>query len=218
MARMKVCPRTNPPSSSPSPSPSLPLPPPSLSPPPLICTSAPAVKTIPSAPPPLLPPLQIHTPPQINAPPAKKIVYPGPFIKGQIGSVYFSLDGVRSYMEIPHGYSIIVQNFWFRFKHELCDSKYIIIDPLGNKWSSPKVFNVWRHCVENGEVQDIDLMKVRHMIVHYGNTFKLCTCVKKNKYKDQLFPIPAVALAEEDPHEKKDPDYVPNKDEEDELD
>ena len=42
--------------------------------------------------------------------------------------------------------------------------------------------------------------------------------MKKNKYQDYLQPVPAAQLAEEDPCEKKDPDYFPHKDSDDELD
>ena len=121
-------------------------------------------------------------------------------------------------MEIPHRYSVIVQNFRSCFKFELVYSKYILIDPLGNKWEAPEVFEKWRQCVEAGAIQDLNLTKTHLAIVRYGNTFKLCTSVKKNNYKDQTFPIPAEQLADEDPRKKKDPDYVPPKDDEEELD
>ena len=52
------------------------------------------------------------------------------------------MDGIHSYMEIPYGYSIIVQNFHYRFKCELTDARYIIINPLRNKWGAPEVFNM----------------------------------------------------------------------------
>ena len=230
MACTKNCPCANPPSSSSSPSPSPthpPLPPlikmsvpaatllsPSLPPPPplppiLSNTSTPAVKSVPST-----PPAQI-----IVGPPRKKIAYPGPFIKGQIGSVFFSLNKVHSCMEIPHGYSIIVQNFCFQYKFEACFSKYVIINPIGNKWDAPEVFEKWRNCVETRTLEDLDLMKTRLAIVCYGNTFKLCTSDKKSNYQTQTHFVPSVELAEEDAREKKDPDYFPPKDDEDnELD
>ena len=120
-------------------------------------------------------------------------------------------------MEIPHGYSLIVNSFHMPCRHELVDSKYIIVDPLGNSWSSPEVFTQWRRCVENKEVEDIDLTKIRFAIVRYGNTFKLCTSNKKSKYTSQTHIIPALELAEEDPREQKDLDYFPPKDEDDNL-
>ena len=73
------------------------------------------------------------------------------------------------------------------------------------------MFVKWCQCVESNTIQDLNLNKTRLAIVRYGNNFKLCTSVKKNNYKDQTHPIPAVELAEEDPREKKDPDYVPPK-------
>ena len=114
-------------------------------------------------------------------------------------------------MEIPHGFSIIVQNFHMRYKCEPCFSKYVIVDPIGNKWEAPVVFEKWRQCVESNTIQDLDLSKTRLAIVRYGNSFKLCTSTKKNNYKDQTHPVPALELTEEDPREKKDPDYVPPK-------
>ena len=203
MAKTKVCPHTTPLSSSPSlsPSPSPTLPPP----PPLLHVTTPTHKTVPSAPPPLIPP-----PPQIVVePPRKKIVYLGPFIKGQVGMVFFSLDRVRSYMEIPNGYLIIIMNFRLCHKYELVDSQYVLMDYIGNKWAAPEVFQQWQRCVENRELQDIDLTKNRLAIMRYGNTFKLCTSDKKSKYQTQTHFIPAEELANEDPCEKKDPDYIP---------
>ena len=189
MARTKNCPRANPPSSSPSPSPS---PSPTLPPPPpLAHVTVPAFKSAPAAPspPPLISAAAHSIPPPAPLPPIvsqpqiivgplrKKITYPGPFIKGQVGSVFFSLDRARSYMEIPHGYSVIVQNFRLRHKFEVCFSKYVIIDPLRNKWEAPEVFEKWRQCIETNTIQDLNLNKTRLAIVRYGNTFKLCTSV-----------------------------------------
>ena len=184
--------------------PSATLPPP----PPLICTSAPTVKSVPSAPPPQI---------VVGPPLLKKLAYLGPFIKGQLGTIFFSLDRPHNYMEIPHGFSLIVNSFHTRHRHELVDSKYVIVDPLRNSWSSPEVFVKWWSCIENKEIEDLDLSKVQLAIVHYGNTFKLCTSDKKSKYQTQTHFIPTLELAEEDPCEKKDPDYFLSKDEDDDL-
>ena len=225
MARTKQCARANPPSFSSSPSPS-PSPSPTLPPPPpLIKMSVPAT-TLPSPSLPPLPPIlsRASTPavksvPQIvvGPPLPKKLAYLGPFIKGQIGTIFFSLDKPRNYMEILHSYSLIIQSFHLRRKHEVANCKYIIVDPLGNSWSSPEVFTQWRICVENGEAEELDLTKVRLAITRFGNTFKLCTSDKKSKYTSQTHIIPSLELAEEDPREKKDPDYVPPKDSNEEL-
>ena len=184
MARTKNCARVKPnsPFSSPSPNPSpAPTHPP---PPPNPCVTMPAYKSVPTAPslfspalvsaPPSVLPLIVgppSTPPSarppqiIVEPPRKKITYPGPFIKGQVGSVYFSLDKIRSYMEIPHRYSIIVLNFHMCYKFEPCFSKYVVINPLGNKWEAPEVFEKWRQCVETNTIADLDLNKTRLAIV-----------------------------------------------------
>ena len=122
----------------------------------------------------------------------KKLAYPGPFIKGQVGTIFFSLKRPRNYMEIPHGYSLIINSFHLRRRHELVDSKYVIVDPLGNSWSSLEVFAQWRRCIENHEIEDLDLSKVRLAIVRFGNTFKLCTSDKKSKYTSQMHIIPSL--------------------------
>ena len=179
-------------------------------------SAIPPIVAPPSASPQVVAPPSAPRPQIIIERPRKKITYPGPFIKGQVGTVYFSLDKIRSYMEIPHGYSIIVSNFHLRCKYESCFSKYVIIDPIGNKWEAPEVFEKWRQCVETNTIADLDLNKTRLAIVRYGNNFKLCTSVKKNSYKDQMHLVPVVELAEEDPREKKDPDYIPTKDSDEE--
>ena len=229
MARTKNCARIKPksPSSSSSPSPSLAPSHPPL--PPLIKMSVPAT----TLPPPSLPPLppilsRASTPatksvpshPQIivGPPLPKKLAYPGPFIKGQIGTIFFSLEKPRNYMEIPHGYSLIIQYFHLRRKHEHSETKYIIVDPLRNCWSCPHVFTQWRECVEQGEAEELDLTKVRLAITRFGNTFKLCTSDKKSKYQSQTHLVPALELADEDKRERKDPDYLPPKDSNEEID
>ena len=221
MAHTKNCPRANPPSSSSSPSPA-PSPSPTLPPPPpLIKMTVPAATLpSPSLPLPPLPPIvsraTARSPPQIIVgPPMKKLSYPGPFIKGQVGSIFFSLDRVHNYMEIPHRYSLIVQSFHMRYKHEITYSKFILVDPLGNSWSALEVFDRWRTCVENHELEDINPMKCHLAIVHFGNTFKLAVLDKKSKYTTQTHFIPALELADKDKREKKDPDYFLPKDDED---
>ena len=230
MARTKVCPRANPPSSSSSPSPSsAPTPSHTHSPPPPLVKMSISTVTPPSLPLPPLPPIvsrasspavksvpSVRSAPQIvvGPPLAKKISYPGPFIKGQVGTIFFSLDRVRNHMEIPHGYSLIVQSFHLRYKHELVYSRFVLVDPLGNSWSAPEVFDRWRSCVENHELEDIDPTKRRLAIVRFGNIFKLTVSDKKSKYQSQTHFIPAIELADEDERERKDPDYVSPKDEE----
>ena len=223
MARTKQCPCANP---APSPSPTLPPPPP------LVKVTIPAV-TPPSLPLPPLPPVvsrasspvaksvpSVRSAPQIvvGPPLAKKISYPGPFIKGQVGTIFFSLDRVRNHMEIPHGHSLIMQSFHLRYKHELVFSRFVLVDPLGNSWSAPEVFNRWCSCVENHELEDIDPTKHRLAIVRFGNIFKLAVSDKKSKYQSQTHFIPAIELADEDERERKDLDFVPPKEEDDESD
>ena len=104
-----------------------------------------------------------------------------------------------------------------RYKFEPCFSKYVLIDPIGNKWEVPEVFIQWRNCVETKMLEDLDLSKTRLAIVRYGNTFKLCTSDKKSKYQSQTHFVPSIERADEDKREKKDPDYIPPKEEDDEI-
>ena len=158
---------------------------------------------------PLLPPVILKLAP----PPTKKVVPPTPFIKGQLGHVFFSMSMPQSYMEMPHGHSLIVGSFWKPFSYEKCNSKFIITDPIGNKWTSPEVFNLWREMVESGEMTNIDQKLFHITIVRLGNEFRLCSSVHKNSYKDQVIAVKDVhQLADEDPCEKKDLDYIPDDD------
>ena len=158
-------------------------------------------KSIPS-----LPPIV----PKLAPPPAKKVTPPTPFIKGQIGHVFFTMSQPRSYLEMPHGYSLIIGSFRKPFSHEHVKTNYIIVDPLGNNWTSPEVFNIWRETVERGEVPDIDQKLFRIAIVRLGNEFRLCSSSHKKSFKEQIITIKdGHQLADEDKCEKKDPDYVP---------
>ena len=152
--------------------------------------------------------------PKLVPPPSKKVVPPGSFIKGWLGQVFFTLGSVRSYMEMPHGHLLIITSFQKPFSYEHTNTKFVITDPLGNKWSSPEVFNMWRKTVEAGEIPDIDQKQFRVAIVRYGNKFQLCSSLRKPKYKEQIFPIASRQLADKDEREKKDPDFVPDDDEE----
>ena len=75
-----------------------------------------------------------------------------------------------------------------------------------------------------GELSDIDLTKYHVSIVRFGNEFKLATSNRKDNYKIQIFPISSFPdplfpnADEEDPREKKDPDYLPPKDSDEDLD
>ena len=125
------------------------------------------------------------TPPLLPFPP-QKVVPPGPYIRGQLGHVFFSLGNVCSYMELPHRHLLIIQYFWKPFTYEHVNTKFILTDPLGNKWSSPQVFNLWHETIESGEMSDIDQKLIHIAIVHIRNKFKLTSSICKNSYKNKL--------------------------------
>ena len=52
-------------------------------------------------------------------------------------------------------------------------------------------------------------------IIHIVNEFQLCSSLCKSKYKEQIFPIGAHQLTNEDLQEKKDPDFIPDDDDDD---
>ena len=74
--------------------------------------------------------------------------------------VFFSLDVPRSYTEVPPGHMVIIAKFWKAYNFEAVKPKYILIDPLDNKWTTPEVFNKWRKVVERGDLHDLDLNNI----------------------------------------------------------
>ena len=129
-------------------------------------------------------PSPLHLPPT-----KKKNKSAGPFVKGQVGHVFFSLGKVCSYTDIPSGCSLIVNKFQKPFPFECMASKYILLDPFENKWSSPETFNKWRKAVEAGAMNELNLSKSRLAVVRYGNEFKLCSSLCKTSWKDEIFLI-----------------------------
>ena len=83
----------------------------STPPPPLIIpTSVVTLKTEPSIP-------QLITMKSVPSasssfcpPPTKKLTPPGPYVKGQVGHIFFSLGRIRSYTDIPPGHSLIISS------------------------------------------------------------------------------------------------------------
>ena len=198
--KVKHCPRTV----LPDPSPSLPLPPPLLN----IPTSEVHLKTMPSIPQLIAKSVPSALPP-IAPPPTKKITPPGPYVKGQVGHIFFSLGRIRSYTDIPSGCSLIINKFWKPFSFEGSAGKYILIDPFENKWSSPETFNKWRECVDHGDLNELDLSKYRLALVRFRSEFKLSSSLRKTSWKDEIYPIHQVddPQEEEDLREQKDPDF-----------
>ena len=178
-------------------------PPASTSPPDLldIPTSIVIKKTVPSALPPLTPL------------PQKKLSPPDPYIKGQVGHVFFSLDIPQSYTNIPPGHTVIIVKFRKTYNFETVNSKYILIDPLDNKWTVPEVFNKWCKVVEHGDHHELDLKQYQLSLVRYVHEYKLTSSLQKTSYKDKIYPIHTkdLQLADEDAREQKDPDFIPDK-------
>ena len=153
------------------------------------------------------------TPTPIAPLPQKKLMLPSPCIKGQVGHVFFSLDVPRSYTEILPGHTVIISKFRKTYLFEVVNSKYILIDPLDNKWTASEVFNKWREVVEHGDLHDLDLKQYHLGLVRYGREYKLTSSLHKTSYKDEIFPIHTkdFPLADEDAREQKDPDFIPDK-------
>ena len=186
--------------------------------PPIIPTSVVMLKSVPSAPHPVpVPPATASTFP----PPTKKVC-PPPFIKGQVGRKFFSLQQPRLFSNFPDGYSLIVSCFRKPLPHENSKSKYIIVDPYGGTWVAPRVFEVWRDEVESGALTKDEFITHRIAIVRDGNNFFLSFSDNKTKvnlvtYQIQKHPAEeeeeeAFPLADsEDEREKRDPDFIPDK-------
>ena len=177
-----------------------------------------------------LPPLSIALPPVASPPPKKKLVPSHPFINGVVGKLYFSLTPVHHYFSIPHSKSIIICNFRKALPHEKAESgSYVLMDTFNGLWLAPKVFNKWREAVKSCTVPELDLSTNRLSLAHIGSEFRLYISLKRNSYKDLIWPAPApyaplcavVSNEEEeeeeafpnadseDEREKKDPNYSP---------
>ena len=114
--------------------------------------------------------------------PNKKVLPPGPFLKGQLGHMFFSLSSIHNFMEMPHRYSLIVQSFCQPYSFECVKTEYVITNLLRNKWMSPEMFNQWRCCVENEELSELDMKLYLVAIMWYVNEFKLCSFLHKTKH------------------------------------
>ena len=145
-------------------------------------------KTVPSVPLPLAPL------------PSKKLTPPGPYVKGQVGHIFFSLGRIWSYTDIPPGHSLIVSKFWKPFQFEGSAGKFVLINPFDNKWSSPETFNKWCECVEHGDLNELDLTKYRLVVVRFRSKFKLSCSLRKTSWKDETYPI----KVEDEPQEEED--------------
>ena len=155
MLKVKQCPRIT----LLDPSPCDP-PPPLL----LIPTSTITMKTEPS-----IPQLIMKSVPSTSSsvcpPPPKKLTPPGPYVKGQVGHIFFSLGRIWSYTDIPSGCSLIVSKFQKPFPFKGTAGKYVLIDPFDNKWSSPETFNKWRKCVDCSDLGELNLTKYHLALV-----------------------------------------------------
>ena len=202
MVKVKSCPRIA------LPPPDVTLPPP----PPLIPTSVVTLKTVPSAP-------STPSKPLCVPPPNKKSSPPPPFIRGQVGRKFFSLIQPRSCSRIPIGCSLIIASYRKALPHENVNSKFIIIDPFGNTWSAPKVFDVWWEEIETKALNSDEFVTHRIAIVRDDSNFFLAFSNRKTHVNnvtqelqrdlvfsdDDAFPN----ADSEDEREKRDPDFLP---------
>ena len=191
---------------------------------PLIPTSVVTMKSTPSGPPPLavstLVAKSVPSPPTSSYPPPVKKVCPPPFIKGQVGRKFFSLQQPHSFCSFPDGCSLIVSAFRKPLPHETCKSKFVLIDPFGGTWSAPCVFEVWREEIDLGALTKDEFITHRIAIVRDGNNFFLSFSDIKTKVNLITYEIQKQLPLEEeeeeafpadDDDEESDPDYLPNK-------
>ena len=189
------------------PAPSATLPPP----PPLIPTSTVIMKSIPSTP-------STPSKPLCVPPPNKKSC--APFIRGQVGRKFFSLTQPRNYTRIPDGCSLIIAGFRKVLPHENVNSKFVILDPFGNAWSAPKVFDVWREEIDSHALSSDEFVTHHIAIVRDHDEFFLAFSDRKTHVNnvinhlqrdldfsdDDAFPNTDT----EDEREKHDPDFLPS--------
>ena len=174
------------------------------------------MKSVPSTPPPAPISALIKKVVPSAPPPSKKPCSP-PFIKGQVGHKFFSLSQPRSYMKIPNGCSLIIAGFRKPLPHEKVKSHFILLDPFGTVWSSPQVFNVWHEEIKSGALTSDEFTTHHVALVRNGVEFFLAFSDRKSQINNVLheiqqdtdedeFPL----IDEEDPCEKRDLDFLPN--------
>ena len=182
---------------------------------PLIPTSIITLKSVPSAPP-LVPISMLITKDVPSAPPSKKPC-PQPFIRGQVGRKFFSLSQPKSYTKIPDRCSLIIAGFRKPLPHEMVKTHFVILDPFGGVWTSPKVFEVWHEEVESGALTSDEFATHRVALVRNGAEFFLAFSDRKSQVNNVLHQIQADPDDDdafpnadtEDEREKRDPDFLP---------
>ena len=171
MPKVKNCPRIM----LPTPANTLPLPPP------LVPSSIVLMKTVLSAP---------STPSKpLCVPPPNKKSCPPPFIRGQVGRKFFSLAQPRNCTRIPDGCSLIIAGFRKVLPYEKVNSKYIILDPFGNAWSAPKVFDVWHEEVESHALSSDEFQSYRIAVVRDANDFFLAFSNRKTHINNVIHEL-----------------------------
>ena len=181
---------------------------PSTLPPPPPCTDIPpSYDNIPS------------TSPKLKCPPTKKTCRSNTIIKGQVGTKFFSLDQLRPYTELLDGCSLIISSCQKPLLHEQVNTKFLLLDAFGMKWTAPRVVDVWREQVDKGLVED-ELKTHQVALVRSGSDFFLAHSDKKTKYTQVIHSIiPQISSdsEEEDPfppasnEDEDDSDFQPNK-------
>ena len=167
MVKVKNCTRI----ALPAPSATLPLPPP------LIPSSVVTIKSVSSAPPPV--PISTLINKDVPSPPPSKKPCP-PFIRGQVGRKFFSLSQPRSYSKIPDGCSLIIAGFRKPLPHENVKSHFVILDPFGGVWTSPRVFEIWHEEVDSGALSSDEFVTHRVALVRNGSEFFLAFSDRKS--------------------------------------
>ena len=135
-----------------------------------------------------------------------------------MGRKFFTLTQPCTYTRIPDGYSLIVAGFQKVLPHKNVNSKFVILDPFGNAWSAPKVFDVWREEVDSHALSTDEFVTHRVAIVRDRDEFFLAFSDRKTNVNnvinhlqrdldfsdDDAFPN----ADSEDEREKHDPDLT----------
>ena len=115
-----------------------------------------------------------------------------PFLRGQIGKVFFTNRPVNSLDRMPEGSSFVVAAFRLATNREQAlGCKYVLIDTYNGQWAAPPVFNEWRQAVEEGSLPELDFNTIRLALTKSNGWYSLCSSKRSVNYKDAIIPLPS---------------------------
>ena len=125
-----------------------------------------------------------------------------------MGTKFFSLEQPHHYSELPDWCSLIISCCQKPLPHENVKTSFVLLDPFGGAWTSPRVFEIWREEIESGALSSDEFATHRIALVQNGCEFFLAFSDRKSQVNSVLHQIQQDPISDEE---------VPNADSEDEC-